>query len=429
MKKLATFLAICSLLLITACSGGSDKTSSSDNGGASHGDKKVLDFWYIETGAEEQVILDAIDRFEKDNPEFKVNAVHTANDSYKQKLSVAMSGGSPPDIFDSWGGGWLKHFVEQGQVLDVTDQIDKTRYLEFALKNAAFDEKQYGVPLGLSLDLVFYNKDIFNKYDLTPPKTYEEWVDIVKTLRENDIIPMALANKTKWPGAYYLMNFADRIAGYQLFESALNREGKGFDNQAYVQAGKYIQELVKMDAFNEGFNGVPYDAGRSRQLMYTGQAAMQDITIAFLNNVRDEAPQFEKKLGVFKFPTVAKGKGDPSNVGGATSPVWSVSADTQYPDAAVKLIKELTSSQTAQAYVKKTGSLTPVKGVEPEDPFVKKFYKIANEANHIQMPYDQTLPPELAEVHKDTTQAIFGLEITPKEAADKMEAKAQDILE
>ena len=47
----------------------------------------------------------------------------------------------------------------------------------------------------------------------------------------------------------------------------------------------------------------------------------------------------------------------------------------------------------------------------------------------MQMPYDQTLPPELAELHKDTTQAIFGLEMTPKEAAEKMEQKAEETLE
>ena len=45
------------------------------------------------------------------------------------------------------------------------------------------------------------------------------------------------------------------------------------------------------------------------------------------------------------------------------------------------------------------------------------------------MPYDQTLPPELAELHKDTTQALFGLSMTPEEAAKKMEAKAEELLE
>ena len=65
-----------------------------------------------------------------------------------------------------------------------------------------------------------------------------------------------------------------------------------------------------MDAFNEGFNGIPYDEGRGRQLMYSGQAAMMDMTISFLNNVREEAPQFEDKLGFFVFPTIEGGEGN-----------------------------------------------------------------------------------------------------------------------
>ncbi len=35
------------------------------------------------------------------------------------------------------------------------------------------------------------------------------------------------------------------------------------------------------------------------------------------------------------------------------------------------------------------------------------------------------LPPELAQVHLDTTQAIFGGTMTPQEAADRMEEAAR----
>ena len=300
---------------------------------------------------------DAVARFEEEHPDVKVKMRRIPNDSYKQKLSVAMSGGNPPDVFHSWGGGWLNQFVEQDKVMDITEDIDESHFNKLALENGTFNEKVYGVPLGLSIDVVFYNKEIFEKYNLEEPKTYEEWLDIIDTLNENDVTPIALANKTKWPGAYYLMNFASRIAGPELFDSAFNREGKGFDDEAYVQAGQYIQEMVKNDAFNEGFNGIPYDEGRGRQLLYSGEAAMMDMTISFLNNVRSEAPDFEEKLDFFLFPTLEGGKGKQSEVGAATGPVWSVSKNTENPDLAVELVKALTSEKTAQDYSDRTGSL------------------------------------------------------------------------
>ena len=55
--------------------------------------------------------------------------------------------------------------------------------------------------------------------------------------------------------------------------------------------------------------------------------------------------------------------------------------------------------------------------------------ELIGEANSIQFPYDQVLPPALGELHKDTTQEILGLTMTPEEAAAQMESKAQEELE
>ncbi|TDL31293.1 extracellular solute-binding protein [Jeotgalibacillus sp. S-D1] len=431
MKRKFLLLTTFCMMVLAACApgGGSDSEESNAVSGDGGSGKQVLDFWYIDPGEKEKVYQEAVERFEEKHPDVEVKMLRVANDAYKQKLAVSMSGGNAPDIFNSWGGGWLKQFVDQGQVLDVTESIEKERFNELALDNTTFHDKIYGLPLGLSLDLVFYNKEIFEEYGLTPPETYTEWVEIIETLKENNIIPIALANQTKWPGAYYLMNFAARIGGPDLFNEAFLREGRGFDDPAYVEAGEYIQEMVEMDAFNPGFNGVPYDEGQGRQLLYSGQAAMMDITMSLVNNVRTEAPEFEEKMDFFVFPTVEGGQGSNKAVGASTGPVWSVAADTENPDLATELIQELTSQETAEAYTNRTGSLTAVSGVEPEDEFVNRMYQVAEEATHLQMPYDQTLPPELAELHKDTTQALFGLSITPEEAAEQMEAKAKEVLE
>ncbi len=434
MKKLLTIFTMLAVLLLAACGlNGGGSTSESSSGKAedskSNEGKKVLEFWHIDPGEKEKIYEEAVARFEEKHPDVDVKVLRIPNDAFKQKLSVAMSGNEAPDVFSNWGGGWLKNFVDQGKVLELTESTDKAHFNELALANTTFDDKVYGLPLGLSIDVVFYNKEIFEKYGLTPPKTYDEWLSVIDTLKENNIIPIALANQTKWPGAYLFMNFASRIAGPELFDSAFNRKGRGFDDPAYVQAGEYLQEMVEREAFNPGFNGVPYDEGQGRQLLYSGQAAMMDMTISFVNNVRQEAPEFEEKLDFFLFPTVEGGKGDQTQVGAATGPVWSVAKNSKYPDLATELAIELTSAETAQNYMDRTGSLSGIKDVKPADEFTKRFYEVVQGATHLQMPYDQTLPPELAELHKDTTQAIYGLDMTPEEAAEKMEAKAKEVLE
>lgn len=424
MRKLLFMLVASSVLFLAACGG--DDTSKS--GEAANGDE-VIEFWHPDVGEVAKIYEEVVAQFEEENPGVKVKMTHIPNDSFKEKLSVAMSGGEVPDVFRTWGGGWLKNFADNGNVLDVTAEVEDGYFNEQALANTVFNDKVYGLPLGLTIDVVFYNKEIFAEYDLEAPETFDEWLTVIDTLNENDIIPISLTNQTKWPGAYYFMNFAARIGGPELFNNAFNRTGQGFDDPAYVQAGEYIQKLVEKDAFNPGFNGIPPDEGQGRQLLYSGQAAMMDMTIYMINNIRDEAPEFEEKLDFFVFPSVPGGKGVQTQVGGSASPAYSIYQDTKNPDLAIEFIKLLTSKEVAVDFVNRTGSLSSVAGIEPDDPLIKRFYDIAENATHIQMPYDQTLVPELGELHKDTTQALFGLDMTPEEAAKKMEEKAKELLD
>ena len=245
----------------------------------------------------------------------KVNVVQVPNDDYKQRLVVAMSGGQAPDVFASWGGGWLEEFVKSGQVKDLTNEdIEFDRFIETALENATYDNKIYGLPLGISPYIFYYNKEIFEKYGLEVPETYDDLLEIVDVLKENDVYPIALANQPKWPGAFFLMYFVDRLGGEDVFKQAYRREGKGFDDEVFVKAGEYIQDLVNKGAFNPGFN---VDSlmilAKTRQLMYTGQAAMVYckqvlLLIMFVKNFLS----LKKKWGYFRFPKLEEGIGDPT---------------------------------------------------------------------------------------------------------------------
>lgn len=431
MKKVFVFCLVLMLVLLSACG---SQTGVSKEDAASEGSKKEekikLTFWHIETGETSKAVIDAaVKRFEEKHPGVEVEAVAQQNDPYKTKLSVAMGGGTPPDLFHSWGGGWLQQFVEAGQVLDLTDKINQDDFVSTAFSLSTFDGKIYGAPLSVSFVPVWYNKEIFAKYGLEPPETYAELLDIVRVLKENDVIPFALANKTKWTGSFYFMYLADRLGGADLFDEAFNRTGRTFDDPAYVKAGEMVQQLVEMEAFPKGFNGMDYDTGQSRQLLYTGKAGMQVMGTWLMKNIRGEAPEMEEKLGIFPFPAIEGGEGDPSNVIGGISPTYSIAAKTQHPDLAVELLKELTSKETAKHWNENTGYIPMAKGVEVSDPFTLRAMEILDDANHLQLYYDQTLPPELAELHKDTTQALFGLVMTPEEAAQKMEEAAQQALE
>src|SRR5690606_38567080 len=119
-KNLLLIMAmLVSLIGLTACQ--TAESESASQGGGS-GEEITLDLWHFDPGARQEVYDDAIKRFEEKNPGVKVNALQIPNDDYKQRIMVSMSGGTPPDVFASWGGGWLKEFAESNMVKDLTNE-------------------------------------------------------------------------------------------------------------------------------------------------------------------------------------------------------------------------------------------------------------------------------------------------------------------
>ena len=54
--------------------------------------------------------------FEKSHPGDTITINYIENQSYKQKIQLAMGAGNPPTIFWTRGGGPLKQFIDAGDV-------------------------------------------------------------------------------------------------------------------------------------------------------------------------------------------------------------------------------------------------------------------------------------------------------------------------
>ncbi len=71
------------------------------------------------------------------------------------------------------------------------------------------------------------------------------------------------------------MYLVDRLGGPEVFASAATRSGGTFEDPSSWRPAKWCKtSLIAVD-FIEGFNGFDYDTGQSRQLLYSGKAAME----------------------------------------------------------------------------------------------------------------------------------------------------------
>ncbi len=422
MKKATFYLLVISLLLGSSLSVYAQQVN--------------LTLWHIHTneGAAQYTIQDAIRRFEADYPNVKIEEVQIINDEYKTKLMIAMGANDEPDIFMSWGGGPLETYINAGKVWDMTDALNNEgiydNFLPVALDLGVVNGRVYGVPIvNMASALVWYRTDIFERFGLEVPTTYSELLDVMEVFNKNNITPFALANANKWTGSMYFMYLVDRVAGPEEFYNAMMRvNGGSFASEGFIKAGEYLQDLVRKGAFPRGFQSMDEDLAQSRNLLYTERAAMYLMGSWAYGTIKAENDSMLEHLDFFVFPGIDGGKGDPSNlVGTPGDNYFSIAQKSAHKEYAAKFLGYLSDDTAAQMLID-NGHIPPFGsniGERISDPMMQKIYGAVSGSDTVQLWYDQSLPPELAQVHLDTTQALFGLEMTPEEAAKTMEEAAK----
>ena len=391
-----------------------------------------ISFWHIQTQEPfTTIVQDSVNRFQADNPGVKVQVSPIANDAFKDKLKIALGANDAPCIFPTWGGGPLAAYAKAGQVIDLNSYLAKNsyknRFVTAGWTNVTFNGKTYGVPVENSaIAVIWYNKAIFAKYKIAIPKTWPQFLAVVKTLKSKNIAPITLANKPKWPGIMWYDYLVDRIGGSQAFASAALRTGGKFTDPTFIKAGQYLQDLVKAGAFVKGFNGLDYDSGQARKLMYAGKAAMQLMGgWEYGSFVADKKAD---EYGFFPFPTIPGGKGDPNGVLGTVGDnYYSVSANCPNKDAAFKVIQYLIDDTAVKARIE-AGRIPPVKGITLTDPNSKALNALIQKAGSVQLWWDQYLPSEFAQLHLNQVQSLFALSTTPQKMGSAQEALATKLL-
>jgi len=423
MKQMKTLL-VTGLLLIVAFS-----FIGCNRGGSAN----TIEFWSIQIDGDNPAILNrAIERFNSANPNVKVNLTLIANDSYKQRLAVAMSAGQTPDLFFSWSGGPMYEYVNNGLVTDLTSYMEannyKDKFLDAAVAQGSYQGKIWGFPLtNVGVCTVFYNKEIFSRLNLQVPTTIGELENVCATLIANNITPFSLANRTQWTGSMYFMFLATRRGGVQPFIDAVDGSGT-FMDPAFIYAGNKIRQWVNRNYFLPGFNGLDWDAGQARAPLYRGDTAMLIMGSWFVSQARSESPEFFEKMGIFSFPRDEEGVGNANTVIGTVGDnFYHISSASKNPAKAFEFLTFLLDEEGVKDALN-DGRIPPVKNITLDDPLLAELFAMVQAAPDMQLWYDQSLSPEVADVHKITSQELFGGTITSEEAAQRLQAAQEAFL-
>jgi raffinose/stachyose/melibiose transport system substrate-binding protein len=394
-----------------------------------------LVWWHISTAEDQRAIWEQMaQEFVAQNPNVSIEITVLENEAFKAKLATAMQSGSPPDIFQSWGGGVLKQYGDAGLVQDLTPALQQDGWGETFSQGPlglyTFDGKTYGVPWNAGMVGFWYNKALFEQAGITaPPATWDEFLTVVQQLKDAGITPLALGGKDKWPGHFYWVYLATRIGGRDAFEAAYNREGS-FADPAFVQAGEQLKNLVDLQPFQAGFLGAGYPD--HQVVMANGQAAMELMgqwAPGANSAVAEDVAAYQDTLGWFPFPAVTGGAGDPSDVLGGGD---GFAIGKNAPPEALDFVRFLTNAENQRTAVQAGMAGTPgvIAAADAiESPLLKEIFDRASQANYYQLYYDQYLPPAVGQTVNDATQEIFAGTASPDEAAQMIEESAAFELE
>ena len=428
MKLMSLSLAAVMSVSLAACgSGGGGSESGSD-------DDKTITYWNIGTeGADKAALEYAVNAFnENTDSGYQVEMVAIQNDNYKERLVVAMSSGECPDMYTSWSGGPMNEYIDSGFAQPVDDLYEEYGlndiFMEAATAQASYNGHIYAVPTyNVSLAGIFYNTEIFDEYNLEVPTTLSELEAVCDTLVENGITPFALANGPKWTGSMYYQCLVARYAGLEPFKAAVDGSGS-FEDECFRWAGEKIQEWVQKGYFPEGVNSLDEDAGQAKQLIYQESAAMMLTGSWYTGTFSTDSPEFYEKMDWFSFPAVDGSDADTSiQIGTIGDQVVSFNCEGEKLDAAFECASYYASDEAQQVMVE-NGKIPPTKDAESlvTDPISKKVLEAANNASSTQLWWDQYLAPEVAQVHLDTCQELFGLTMTPEEADAQLQAAMEE---
>jgi raffinose/stachyose/melibiose transport system substrate-binding protein len=318
----AIAVAVATATAAAACSGGNSSSTSSSagsTGSASSSAKVTLSWW---NNANTQPLLGVfqsiIKSFEASHPNITIQNVPMQNELFKTKITPALRGNAPPDIFQQWGSGQQATQVQSGKLADISSNVSSwIGSLGTPATAWQTNGKWYGVPYDLHVVGFWYRKDLFQKAGITTtPTTIPELESDDATLRAHGITPITIGSKDGWPDAFYWEYFAIRECSQSTISQAMSSVNLGA--ACFVKASADLNSFMKTNPFQTGFLGTPAQSvpNSSVGLLANGKAAMElqgDWDPGAGAGLTSDKNLFSK-LGWFPFPSVPGGAGDPKAV-------------------------------------------------------------------------------------------------------------------
>lgn len=424
MRRIAIVLALF-LVPFVAFSGGKKEGQQGEQGGEQMESQEqvTLDVWSWRTEDVDEY-NSMFDVFEQDHPNITVNFRAIQNTEYNTVLATALEGGQGPDVMQLRAYGGLQRYTDfllplDGRVEGLSDFSDSS----LASAQGREDGNTYGVPFANQVLGIYYNQSIFEEHGLSEPQNWSEFINVMDTLQENGVTPLANGGQAAWMLEIMFGTIGPNFYGGNQFYQEVTAGDTTFTDDRFVSALERMQQL--REYMPNGFMGLDYASMQAN--FFTGQAAMYiggSFEAAFF---QEQNPDLE--IGVF--PAPAPQGMDTTYVGTWADGSYGVNADTDNQEAALELINFMASQEFGNMFTNSLAQISPIPGVEAdpnEVPVLSQFVGMVEE--YTTTPYIMLVgfrweQPTGSVALQNALQGMMQGDLSPQEVAENVQGEIE----
>lgn len=364
LKKIIPIL----LLLVLICCGCAQKDTRTVIEFASWGSKSEID-----------ILKPILSDFEKENPEIKIDFMHIPQ-NYFQKIHLLFASNTAPDVIFI-NNLYLPIYANANLLEELT--VNQNDFYPQALEALSWNGKLYAIPRDVSNLVVFYNKDLFDRKNITYPASEWNFDDFLKTaqkLTDKNTFGISFEEDPLFYLPYLMSN------GGGILPSEIEKKGSQYGLNFYADLRKkYHVAPLKSES-----------ASATMAQMFLQQKLGMYISGRWMvPKLRNEA---DFDWDVTQFP-----KGTNGSIVQLDASGWAIAKSSKHKEEAQKLVNYLASSQNSEKFAT-SGLIVPAR----KDASRSKYFLDGQKPVHSKIFLD------IIETSKPTPVTVDYREITDK---------------
>ena len=352
-------LMVVAVLMLAACapvSPGGAAPAASTGGGEAAAAGPVTITWALWGSPEEVASHQRVaDAFMQEHPEIKVEIWNQPWDDYFTKIQALWASGDTkviPDVAFLWP---TPQYAAEGVLENLDPYIEKSNYnlddyWPGLLESAKYQGSVYGFPRDIESNVIYYNKDMFDKAGVAYPSNDWTWDDFLaaaekltqKDASGNTTVYALAAEGGKWP------KWVNQNGG-AILDDYVNPSKCMLTEPASVQGIQFFSDMM-----NNGLAMRPADlnqAGGDAAVFSSGQAAMILQNSSRVSTFNQAGLNYD----IAPAPIPAGGK----RWNGAGGAAWVMSSGSDNKDAAWTFLQWLQSTDGGEKVYTEAGEIFP----------------------------------------------------------------------